>query len=172
MHYAKQTFFSLGLCCSVIIFAACGKSEPPPAQQAAAPPPAAPATPPPAAPPPAAPATPPPAAPAVTVTAIELGNQIGADNRVTQQSTAFAPNDTIYVSVVTNGSAPSATLTAKWSYQDGQVVNESTQTIAPTGPAVTEFHIAKPDGWPAGTYKVEVSLNGRSTGIKEFEVKG
>jgi hypothetical protein len=159
MRYAKQTFFSLGLCCSLIIFAACGKSEPPPAQQAATPPPAA-------------PATPPPAAPAVTVTAIELGNQIGADNRVTQQRAAFAPNDTIYVSVVTNGSAPSATLTAKWTYQDGQVVNESTQTIAPTGSAATEFHIAKPDGWPAGTYKVEVSLNGRSTGVKEFEVKG
>jgi hypothetical protein len=91
---------------------------------------------------------------------------------VTQQGTTFAPTDTIYVTVVTTGSAPSATLTAKWTYQDGQVVNESTQTIAPTGPAATEFHIAKPDGWPAGSYKVEVSLNGRSTGTKEFEVKG
>jgi hypothetical protein len=116
--------------------------------------------------------TPPPAAAVVTVTALELGNQVGADKRVTQQTTTFAPTDTIYVSVVTNGSSPSATLTAKWTYQDGQVVNESTQTIAPTGPAATEFHISKPDGWPAGTYKVEVSLDGRSTGTKEFEVKG
>jgi hypothetical protein len=136
---------------TLLVFAACGKSEPPPSQQAA---------------------TPPPAAPAITVTAIELGNQISADKRVTQQGTAFAPTDTIYVSVLTNGSAPSATLTAKWTYQDGQVVNESTQTIAPTGPAATEFHISKPDGWPAGAYKVEISLNGQSTKMKEFEVKG
>jgi len=159
MRYTRQIFFSLGLCFTLMSFAACGKSEPPPSQQAAAPPPAA-------------PATPPPAAPAVTVTAIELGNQISADKRVTQQLTAFAPHDTLYVSVLTNGASPSATLTAKWTYQDGQVVNESTQTIAPTGPAATEFHISKPDGWPAGAYKVEVSLNGRSTATKEFEVKG
>jgi len=123
------------------------------------------------APPPGAP-IPPPVAPAVTVTAVELGKQIGADKRVTQQISSFAPTDTIYVSVVTNGTSPSAALTAKWTYQDGQVVNESTQTIAPTGPAATEFHIAKPNGWPAGTYKVEVSLNGRSTATKEFAVKG
>ena len=159
MRHSGQTVFSLGLCLVLTIFSACGKSEPPPSQQAATPKPAA-------------PAASPPATPAVTVTAIELGNQIGADKRVTQQIISFAPNDTIYVSVVTNGSTPSATLTAKWTYQDGQVVNESTQTIAPTGPAATEFHISKPDGWPAGTYKVEVSLNGRSTGTKEFEVKG
>jgi len=108
----------------------------------------------------------------VTVTAIELGNQISADKRVTQQLTAFASHDTLYVSVLTNGASPSATLTAKWTYKDGQLVNESTQTIAPTGPAATEFHISKPDGWPVGTYKVEVSLNGRSTATKEFEVKG
>jgi hypothetical protein len=106
------------------------------------------------------------------VTAIELGKQIGADKRVTQQMMSFAPTDTIYASVVTNGTSPSATLTARWTYQDGQVVTESTQTIAPTGPAATEFHISKPGGWPAGTYKIEVSLNGRSTGTKEFEVKG
>ena len=158
MRYSRQTFFLLGLCLA-FIFAACGKSEPPPAPQTTAPPPAA-------------PLTPPPAASVVTVTTVELGNQIGADKRVTQQRTSFAPTDTIYATVVTNGSAPSATLTAKWTYQDGQVVNDSTQTIAPTGPAATEFHISKPDGWPAGTYKVEVSLNGRSTGTKEFEVKG
>ena len=157
MRYSRQTVFLLGLCLA-LIFAACGKSEPPPAPRATAPP--------------AAPMTPPPTAPAVTVTTVELGNQIGADKRVTKQITSFAPKDTIYATVVTNGSAPSATLTAKWTYQDGQVVNESTKTIAPTGPAATEFQISKPDGWPAGTYKVEVSLNGRSTGTKEFEVKG
>jgi hypothetical protein len=158
MCYSRQSFFLLGFCLA-FIFAACGKSEPPPAPQTTAPPPAA-------------PLTPPPAASVVTVTTVELGNQIGADKRVTQPMTSFAPKDTIYATVVTTGLAPSATLTAKWTYQDGQVVNESTQTIAPTGPAATEFHIAKPDGWPAGTYKVEVSLNGRSTGTKEFEVKG
>jgi hypothetical protein len=51
------------------------------------------------------------------------------------------------VSVKTDGSGPSATLTVRWTYQDGQVVDESGQNIAPTdGATVTEFHLSKPDG--------------------------
>jgi len=50
-------------------------------------------------------------------------------------------------------------------------VKEGTETIAPTGPAVTEFHISKPSGWPAGKYKVEIAVDGAPAGSKEFEVK-
>jgi outer membrane usher protein FimD/PapC len=49
-------------------------------------------------------------------------------------------------------------------------VDESTQTIAPTGDARTEFHMSKPDGWPAGKYKLEVLVNGTTAGTKDFEV--
>ena len=45
------------------------------------------------------------------------------------------------------------------------------ESIAPTGPAVTEFHIAKPDGWPLGKYKVEILLNGQTAQTKDFTVK-
>ena len=78
---------------------------------------------------------------------------------------------TIYAAVSTTGTAPNALLNAKWSYQDGQTVNESSQTIAPNGDAVTSFHISKPDGWPAGNYKVDISLNGTSVASKDFSVK-
>ena len=73
--------------------------------------------------------------------------------------------------VSTTGAASNATLGAKWTYQDGQTVNDSSQTIAPTGPAVTTFHISKPDGWPAGNYKVEISLDGNAVSSKDFSVK-
>jgi hypothetical protein len=69
------------------------------------------------------------------------------------------------------GTSPQATLRARWAYQDGQVVKELLETIAPTGKARTEFHIVKPDGWPAGKYSVTVSLDGAAAGTKEFEVK-
>ncbi len=62
-------------------------------------------------------------------------------------------------------------LNAKFTYQDGQTVNESSQTIAPNGDAVTAFHISKPDGWPVGNYKVEISLNGAPVANKDFSVK-
>jgi hypothetical protein len=61
---------------------------------------------------------------------------------------------------VTSGSAPNARIGVKWTYEDGQVVDESEQVIAPQGSAATEFHITKPDGLPAGNYKVEVSVDG------------
>ena len=44
-------------------------------------------------------------------------------------------------------------------------------TIAPDGANVTTFHIAKPDGWPVGKYKLEVSLDGAVVQTREFEVK-
>ena len=71
----------------------------------------------------------------------------------------------------TEGAASTATLKTRWTFADGQVVDESTQTIAPTGNARTEFHISKPDGWPVGKYKFEVFLNGASAATKDFSVE-
>jgi hypothetical protein len=114
--------------------------------------------------------------PAATTTAlrvadVELGRGLTADKRVQNSTDDFTPNDTIYASVRTTGAATNATVMARWTFQDGQVVQESTQTIAPTGDANTEFHISKPDGLPKGNYKVEIFLNGQSVETEEFEVK-
>jgi hypothetical protein len=121
---------------------------------------------------PAPPATP--AIPAVvTVKAVTVGKAIGADKRVTVPASSFAKTDTIYAAVETDGSG-TATLKAKWTYHKGDkvaVVNENSQTLAATGPAVTEFHISKPDGWPTGDYQVEVFLNDASAGAQKFAVQ-
>ncbi len=109
----------------------------------------------------------------VTVLTITLGNAIGADKKVTQAADSFGKKDTIYASVNTTG-AGTATLKAKWTYRtNGQetAVKEDTQTIAPTGPASNEFHISKPDGWPAGNYQVEIFVADKSAGTKTFTVK-
>ncbi len=105
------------------------------------------------------------------VRTIDLGSAIGADNRVTTPATTFRPSDTIYAAVASDGSAASVNVGAKWSFQDGQMVNEASQAIAPTGPAVTTFNISKPDGFPVGRYKVEVMVDGQPAGMSEFEVR-
>ena len=115
--------------------------------------------------------TPTPAPAVVSVTGVDLGRAVGGDKRITDKTERFAPNDVIYASVLTSGSSPSATLKARWLYQDGQVVEETEQPIAPTGDAATEFHISKPDGWPTGKYTLEVSLNGTPVQTKAFEVQ-
>jgi hypothetical protein len=106
----------------------------------------------------------------VKVTDVSLGRALGGDKSISDSTDKFRVNDTIYASVTTEGAAPSATLRAKWTFEDGQTVDETTRTIAPINRERTEFHISKPNGWPAGKYKVEVFLNDQSAGTKSFEV--
>ena len=109
--------------------------------------------------------------PSFRVKQVDLGKAIGSDKRVANGTDHFAPRDTIYASVVSEGNGPSRTLMARWSFEDGQVVQEQTETIAPSGEAVTEFHILKPSGWPVGKYKLEILSDGAVVQTKDFEVK-
>jgi len=111
-----------------------------------------------------------PAAATVTVADIDVGKAV-ANAKVTDKTNEFKPADTVYASVHTTGAAPAATVMARWTFEDGQVVNESSQSIAPNGDAYTEFHISKPTGLPKGKYKVEVFLDSKSSGTKDIEVK-
>ena len=115
-------------------------------------------------------ATTPPAVTAFRVTSIDLGNSVGADKRIAQQVSTFGPRDTIYASVTTEGAASGAVITARWTFQDGQVIKEMSETISPTGPAATEFHITKGSAWPAGNYAVEITLNGAPVSRQDFTV--
>ena len=152
MIRSRRIVWAAGLGLAVVGMASCKKKEPPPPPEAAAPAPA-------------------PAPPAFAVQGIELGKSIDADKKVTAPSTTFGRRDTIYASVATEGAAPSKTVSAKWTFQDGQVVKEQSESIAPTGPAATEFHISKKGPWPVGKYKVEVSVDGAAAGSKDFEIK-
>jgi len=157
---SKLRLFALAVA-SVIALAACGKKEPPP------PPP------PPPVPAPAPAPAPPPAPVGVTLSAVSLGKAVGADKKVTAATETFAKGDTIHASIDTTG-AGSATLAAKWTYsKDGKTVpvKEDTMTITPTGPATSDFSISKPDGWPAGDYRVEVLLDGKTVATKSFKVQ-
>ncbi len=107
----------------------------------------------------------------VRVSHIDMGRSLNADKTINDPTDSFKPNDTIYASIATEGTAPTTTLKARWTYQDGQVVNESTQTIAPAGDARTEFHIVKPDGWPTGKYTLEIFVNGSSAVRRDFDVE-
>lgn len=112
-----------------------------------------------------------PAGSAATVSGIAIGRSIDSTNRVADETDTFGPNDTLYVSIRTEGTSPQADLRARWTYEDGQMVDESSRQVALSGSQSTEFHVQKPDGWPPGRYKVEIFLNGVSTGAKDFQVR-
>ena len=101
---------------------------------------------------------------------VTLGRNVGADKKVTDETDTFAPKDEIYASVHTTGAA-NGKITARWMFQDGQVVDERSETITGKGDDYTEFHISKPSGWPAGKYTLHVLVNDRETQTKDFTVK-
>jgi hypothetical protein len=142
----------------LVVGLACKKAEPPP---------------PPVTMPPAtlAPATLP--AP-VGVSVVTLGSALGADKRVTAASETFGVKDTVYAVVETTGTGR-AKLRALWTFVKGDKtakVDETTIELDATGPAVTEFHVVKPSGWPKGDYKVEIFLDDAATpaATKTFKV--
>jgi len=139
----------IGLVLSVLLVFGCAKKQAP-------------------VPPPERETSPPPAA-AVIVTAVDVGRTINPDKTIGEKTDSFKPADTIYASIGTQGTG-TAVIKARWVYEETTVVDESSQTIAPTEPARTEFHISKPDGWPAGRYRLEVTVNGANAGTKEFKV--
>lgn len=109
-----------------------------------------------------------------SVSDIALGKSVTADNKIANATTSFGARDTIYASVTTENASPGSSLVAKWTYQDGQVVDSTSQAIAPSSAggstSVTEFHISKASAWPAGNYKVEFFLDGSSVGSKDFSI--
>ena len=108
---------------------------------------------------------------AVRVSDVKLGRAIGADKRLTEETDDFRPTDVIYAVVETQGSGSPAALQARWTYEDGQVVDESSRNISAAGGDFTEFHISKPSGWPKGKYKVEILVDGQPADTEDFEVK-
>jgi len=107
----------------------------------------------------------------LTVAGVMIGKRIGENKLITEPTFQFAPADTVYISVSTEGMPESAELSARWMFQTGKVVDSTAQTISPQGKDNTEFHISNPKGWQVGTYNVTIYLNGDSADAKNFAVK-
>src|SRR3954463_10655387 len=102
---------------------------------------------------------------------IDMGRSVKTDKSIDDKTDDFKPSDTIYASVATNGIATNTPLTVRWTFQDGQVVDEKTETLTTNGDARTEFHISKPGGLPEGKYTVHVLVDGKEVKTKDIDVK-
>ena len=112
-----------------------------------------------------------PAATTLQVSDIDLGKRLGANNEVDGMTDDFGVRDTIAASVKVDGSATAATVTARWMFEDGQLVEEQNETVSPSGTARAGFRLMKASNWPTGKYKLVVMLNGQEAKTEEFEIK-
>ena len=105
----------------------------------------------------------------LTVSAVQVGRALNSDNSIAAHTTRFAPEDTIYTSVLTERPGTAA-LTVRWLYS-GRLVSEVQKTVSYTREAATEFHIQNSGGFPAGEYQVEIFVNGKRWGVRGFRVE-
>lgn len=142
-----------------LVLAACDRRDDTAMDPAATPPPAS------------EPTTLPPAGeptPMVEVTSVDLGNQVGADNRIATPLTTFGTTDTVHASVITAGTG--GTVSTRWTYEDGQIVHTEEKQV-PAGAQVTDFMVTNANGWPTGRYTMEVMVNGQVVQTRDFEVR-
>jgi hypothetical protein len=104
------------------------------------------------------------------VTAIQVGRSRKADRTVAQPAFEFRPDETIYVSIVTEGAGDDAVVKVRWRFGSG-TVGESQQTISPRDRAVTPFELRSAAGFPVGDYTVEVFLNETPVGSRDLRVR-
>ncbi len=108
---------------------------------------------------------------ALSVTDLDVGRHVDAGRKISDESDEFAPSDTIYASVRTSGMANDIPVVGRWTYQDGTIVNEETDSVTTTGDARTVFFIAKQSGLPRGTYTLHVLVDGREARSREVTVQ-
>jgi hypothetical protein len=104
------------------------------------------------------------------VSMVMIGKQIGSGNRVTEPTFQFAPQDTVYVSVATEGSAGPNTLTAAWRSQSGEILQQTSEPVQAAGENAA-FNLSRPKGLKPGIYKVVLFLGDDSVDAKVFAVK-
>jgi hypothetical protein len=108
--------------------------------------------------------------PPLRVTTIQLGRSVNEDHTVASFTTTFAPDETVYLSVLTTG-VGSGTISARWKYGSA-VINEPKRDVNYRIDAVTDFKLQSGGGgFPTGDYSVEVFLNGQSAGTRTFSVQ-
>jgi hypothetical protein len=84
----------------------------------------------------------------------------------------FGVRDSIYLSVRAQYAPAGATVAARLLHDDKTVDSTATDLGAPdnTGVAAVGFRFGTTRGWPTGNYQVEVFLNDKSQGLKNFQV--
>ena len=103
------------------------------------------------------------------VSNVMIGKRIGTNNMMTEPTFQFAPQETVFVSVATEGAQGADALTAAWRSQTGEVVQKTTESIRPGQNTV--FQMSQPKGLKPGTYKVVLFLGDDSVDTKVFAVK-
>jgi len=86
-------------------------------------------------------------------------------------TTRFAPTDSVFAEITSNGTASEYTIYAKWTDTEGTVLADYGIRINEPGPKRTVVSLSKPDGWSAGHNRIELAINGKTLRTVTFDVQ-
>jgi hypothetical protein len=101
--------------------------------------------------------------------AVDVGTAVDGDNRISNATREFDPQDVVYVTIATDGTMP-ATLTVQW-YANTKLFATDTLPIHPTGSMSFAFHQLPESGWPHGKSRAIFFLAPENKHVVEFQVR-
>lgn len=105
------------------------------------------------------------------VLAVKLSKQGDTEeNTIGAPTTSFAPRDTVYVEIESQGTASEYTIYAKWIGADGEELADYGIKVNEGGTKRTVISLSKPDGWAPGENRIELAINANPTVIEVFRV--
>lgn len=109
-----------------------------------------------------------------TSTAKIAGVQMARDAEGTQPTNEFAAEDTFYALVDLQNAPDGTTVRAVWTAVAVEGIEPNLkidEVELETGSGTVQFELSNNNLWPAGTYKVEMYLNGELAQTVEFSVR-
>lgn len=91
------------------------------------------------------------------VSAVQTGKSLNSDNSIAVHAATFRPKDTMYVAVLTDARG-SGRITVRWKLSS-QLLHEVTREVSYNDQSATDFRFQAADGFPPGTYTIEVLLD-------------
>ena len=105
----------------------------------------------------------------LNVVGIQTGKSLNTDHSIGTHAATFRPNDTMYVSVLSNGRGK-GTITVKWTL-GGQVLQTLTKKVSYNDQAATDFRFQAADGFPVGDYSIDVIVDGKTIETRRVKVE-
>lgn len=114
----------------------------------------------------------PPPPPSPAIADVVLAKGFDAAWNAVDPTTTFKPKDRINALVKTVDAAQGNTVAATWWYvKTNQLIKSDTIALVQNGANNTQFFIERAKGWPAGDYRIDVTLNGGAPRQATFTVK-
>jgi hypothetical protein len=108
---------------------------------------------------------------AFSVIDVDMGRHVDSARKISDKTDDFAPTDTIYASLHTSGTANTPAVSARWTFQDGSVLDERAVDVTTAEDAYTAFFIARPQGFAKGKYTLHVIIDGKEVRTKDVTVR-